>query len=488
MINPYSGYGNIVLGERLVGRERHIDAMLKRLASNGGSLSVVGEPRIGKSSLAKEVCRQLSSTYPERPIVWLDASTITSETELFVSLIDEVTDALEVNGPGVSDSLSQFAAMQVSNAYDAYRRCRKGLQSLNTQGIQPIVVLDEFDAIRQYENAAALTRRLRELIYHNYDTGLSCVLISRRSLANIESQLADVSNLDGVCEQIYLGPLNIEATLALARRGFDTWSFECSDYKLLWWFTGGHPYLAEMVLCLAHDMGNVADATNIVAANVFEFYERLRNILEEDNLFDQLVQLTVGPAWSLKSGSPDKLLRYGVIHKQEDNEFRGWSEHFQLYLEHCARETPSWEMWKETELALRNFIECVCQEHFGNDWLEVLTKRHKAVASLKEQCQKNMEKERRCFGPSASGRILEYTYPNQLWELISAEWAVFGPLLGKDKSYWCERFNQLSKVRTPTAHNRIVPDHEIVIAEGYCKELRARLTEVSLRGESVEAK
>ena len=47
MTNPFLGYGRVVTGDRLVGRE--VEKYLREIIRLGsGSLSIIGEPRIGK--------------------------------------------------------------------------------------------------------------------------------------------------------------------------------------------------------------------------------------------------------------------------------------------------------------------------------------------------------------------------------------------------------------------------------------------------------
>ena len=60
-----------------------------------------------------------------------------------------------------------------------------------------------------------------------------------------------------------------------------------------------------------------------------------------------------------------------------------------------------------------------------------------------------------------------------LWCILSNEWDLFRQIFQRDKKYWSHRFAHLSKVRTPSAHNRetVIPDYEVVLAEAYCKEM-----------------
>jgi hypothetical protein len=234
----------------------------------------------------------------------------------------------------------------------------------------------------------------------------------------------------------------------------------------------------------------VARGIETVVASLFEFYQHLQRILEEDKLFEQLLQIVVGPRWSVKAGSSEVALRYGLIRKIDEGAFQrygAWSGHFELFLQRCAREGSIWELWRETECAVREFIQDVCVLTYGDNWLEAVSKRHRGIADAVAGCEKRMIQERQNFGVAAIGGVLDYSYPMDLWCVISSEWELFRARLLRDKKYWAERFSHLAKVRTPTAHNRetVIPDHEIVLAHAYCKEILAALhnyREISLEG------
>jgi hypothetical protein len=73
--------------------------------------------------------------------------------------------------------------------------------------------------------------------------------------------------------------------------------------------------------------------------------------------------------------------------------------------------------------------------------------------------------------------LLDFTYPRDLFDIIFAEWTIFKNVIGKDKNYWNQRAQLLSKIRNPLAHNRdqLLHDYERDTAEGYCKEILATL-------------
>jgi hypothetical protein len=338
-----------------------------------------------------------------------------------------------------------------------------------------IVVLDEFDSIRLYADARSTIQRLRDVIDHRYATGLSAVLVSRRWLAALEQALPDVSNLCGVCDSMFVGPLpDMELAMMVARCAPE-WSVEDRDRELLRRCTGGHPFLAEMVLSNSWEERAIASGVKMSVGALFDYYEQVRRLLREEGLFDDLLQITVGPRWDVKAMAIEYLARYRVVRGTttgEDHMYRGFSEHFNGYLERCAREAPAWSVWSETEKALRALVEAVCYEAFGTAWIETLGRRNTSIRALVDGCRQRYESERRAFGSVPKATLLDFTYPGQLWQIIAAEWALFGRVLGHDRQYWSERFALLGRIRNPIAHNREgVPEHLIAISQGYCREI-----------------
>jgi hypothetical protein len=354
------------------------------------------------------------------------------------------------------------------------------LISLNRAGVRQVVVLDEFDAIRGFEDASVTIQRLRDLSYRKFETGLSAVFVSRRTLRNIEQQVADVSNLDNVCEQYCVRPFDGGGLAEMALRCADEWVVSEDDLNSLNWHTGGHPYLSEMILCNGLPSRSIHAGSAMSIASILEYYQHLERLLAEDALFEQLLQLVVGPRWSVRSGSHEILQRYGIVTQGSGPEGArpaAWSEHFQGYLEMRAREGDSWALWRETERAMRSCIEAVCTEAHGPTWIKDLSNKHPSVLKVMNECATRQERERNNFGFAEKLGILEYSYPMDLWCIIGVEWTHFQNVLKKDKKYWSDRFAHLSKIRIPSAHSReiVIPDHEIALAHAYCKEILAIL-------------
>lgn len=491
-MNPFAGYGAIVTGSRFVGRTSELGLLTERLSAYSGSISIIGEPRVGKSSLANAAVQSVRASNVKLPIAWLDVSTLPGSRELFEAILSEIVSECQNCGVEVPSGIAESSIGSVTSGYEAYRRCRLGLLALKRAGVHQILVLDEFDSVRRFDDAATTIQRIRDLIYRRFETGLVAVFISRRSLHHIEQQVADVSTLDNVCEQFCVRPFERVGLEEMLGRCKEEWDPSSEDRALLWWYSGGHPYLAEMILCCSYASRSIADGAKGVGASIYEFYEHLRRLLQEDDLFEQLLQVVVGPRWSVRTGSLEILQRYGLVRSAQveaGQQYSGWSEHFQLFLERSAREASIWALWRETECAIRDLIREKISRAYGDEWISALKVRHPNVAEAVSSCERRLAQERKVFGVAAVGGVLDYSYPMDLWSIIACEWDLFRGLLLHDKRYWADRFTHLAKVRTPTAHNRevVVPDHEIDLAQAHCKEILAVIREDRTRTLSTSA-
>ena len=149
--------------------------------------------------------------------------------------------------------LEQIRREPAATEYDAYRRCKRGLKLLHAEaGTRATLVLDDFDAVRDLPSPGTVIQHIRDLIEDPTLTGLSAVIVARRSLKMIEGQVRG-STLVGVCEVRYVKHLKREGVLAMAARGGPAWRPSPQEEEALWQAAGGHPFLAEMVLCHAWD-------------------------------------------------------------------------------------------------------------------------------------------------------------------------------------------------------------------------------------------
>lgn len=116
-------------------------------------------------------------------------------------------------------------------------------------------------------------------------------------------------------------------------------------------------------------------------------------------------------------------------------------------------------------------------EQYGDCWIEKLEKARPNLKAIFEQCHQAQKKEEKSFGSRASRNLIDFTYPQNLFAIIFAEWNTFKAVFGKDKNYWAQHSDLLARIRNPLAHNRdkALYDYERQIAEGYSKEILATI-------------
>ena len=470
-----------------MGRRAELDELVAALGGFDQNISLVGQPRVGKTSLVRAAIAAVA--VPQSvAIVEITLSSVLTPTEFFRDLLDSAEASCVASGIELPLAYASLRALPASDSYTSFVRCKRGFQSLSRLGAKLMLVIDEFDAVLKFAEQRETIFRLRELVYQQHLYGASAIIISRRSLSSIEAQVDGVSNLCGVVSHVmFLRPLHREAMLVMAGRCRPAWELADGDIKALWALTGGHPFLSEMVLYYGWSAKSVDEGRGRAMFQVLQHYALLRKELGEEGLFDALVQASVGPRWSLTHARREQLVCYGLIDAETE---RAYSEHYQEYLERCAREGATMDLWRETEVGLRDFVQAVLIKEIGDNWEADLTTRHGAehLVAIFNSARLIQERDKRSFG-DCSPRVLDYLYPLDLWEVIAVYWSVFAVLLpvsglqGKaQKSYWRQRFDLFAKVRNPTMHHRleVIPASQVTTATGYCRELLERIRMITV--------
>src|SRR5690606_19334885 len=89
--NPFDGYGHIIRGHQFIGRTHALQSIKDRIvsASEPGNLAIIGDHRIGKSSLAYIGIMERRDELLKRgriPI-WVNIANYDSQTDFFRSLV-----------------------------------------------------------------------------------------------------------------------------------------------------------------------------------------------------------------------------------------------------------------------------------------------------------------------------------------------------------------------------------------------------------------
>lgn len=251
MQNPFVA-GNSVDVQEFIGRTRETSWIVSRLSNRGQSIAVVGEPRIGKTSLLRYISapqkrQELYGELAERLIFqYIDATTCGSaftQTQFWWLALAPLAEKLPViDNPALTE---------------AYKTCeREGfgvyvLEKLFAQlrqvGWRIVLMLDEFDNLLTHPvlNKAEFYGGLRSL-----DTrceALALVIASRQSLEALNAATQDYSRLGSPYFNhmipVSLGAFSEKEIKTLLARG--NAYFKKADKEYLSHIAGGHPFLLQ---------------------------------------------------------------------------------------------------------------------------------------------------------------------------------------------------------------------------------------------------
>ncbi|OOP56541.1 MAG: hypothetical protein AYP45_08645 [Candidatus Brocadia carolinensis] len=473
-VNPYSGWGTPVSGERLVGRSQLLERIIQRIKSEA-HCSIVGLPRLGKTSVAREAIRLLQTTNAGVNVGYVTLDATSGPVQAYERILEEITFGT------VTDGIS-FRGLTHDDAYMEFLRT---LRQEKRSGHKSVVVIDEMDGIvrETFADASLFVSRMREVANDRDRYGVTFVFVSRLSLDMIQGDV-DCSTLAGLCEVVYLQPIELAGIMQLASRS--PISIETSGIDALCYFTGGHPFLAEVVMCEAVDGGHssldakaIETAQHAQAHEFTNMYRLLQQLLSREKMFDALCELVVGPQWQAINFHTVTLLKqYGLL--RSNNHFSGsvecMSQHLKDYLSLLTRTIPSWDLLGETERQLRNLVQDKMQESYGENWFEELRNRHPKKREVLDKLILQRDREKRMFGNAAADFILDYTYIGELKDLIFAEWDRYRAVFGDTKTEWEKKLQAVMRVRNPMAHYRPVPAEVLHEAENICKLLLVKLT------------
>ena len=197
------------------------------------------------------------------------------------------------------------------------------------------------------------------------------------------------------------------------------------------------------------------------------------DLMREDETFHKLLQILFGWAVDVTQIDIDDFLRYGLLQINEKGIYQAFSQHFQTYLKLLEHQIELKDVLRDMELAMRHLISQKMREKYGNHWITELEKTQPKVKHLFDRCRKEQQNFR---SRTSSLNLLDFTCLRELFDLIflKNEWEnTFKPIFGKDKEYWNQRRQFLSKIRNSLAHHRdqALYESERKIAEGYCKEI-----------------
>lgn len=307
--NPYSRGGESAASPHLVGREDSIASIINSFRVYA-HCSIVGLPGIGKTSVARACVQQMESA------AYVPMDAMRTPADVYEKILNE-TAAEGDESVAYHDCTDEDALQHFLNTLRRRRR----------QGRRCTVILDELDAIvhSHFSGGPLFIAQIREVANLQEKYGLTFGFVSRRSLDMIQGAV-DLSTLSGICRIEYLKPLDKSHVEQIAQLGGV--SLTADGLEALWDYTGGHPYLAELLLCEAVDQQPTSfdRAAFELAYQAQEdaftsFYRHLEKLFTYDNLFHHFREwLARRPPRIPPPYVPSVLQAYGLVKRKSNSD------------------------------------------------------------------------------------------------------------------------------------------------------------------------
>jgi hypothetical protein len=509
--NPFADYGNIIEGNRFVGRQYAIKSIHNRvLGSSYGNLAVIGLPKIGKSCLVWNALMVKKSELVKRNILIerISVSTIDSSYKFFNNLLCKALSSIRIQDKSLYKQLNTIHADYLVSHSDSEIELFFALIKSNNYRL--IYILDEFDTIIRFFGASEF-QFLRELSI-NPDTKVCLVTISRHTIEELEVRSYGSSTFHQVLTPLHLGMFS-EEDMSFYWSYFTSLGIEFHDeYKnKIRNYVGNHPFLLDLLnyhifntLCedrsLLYD--KILESTESeLRLNLYQAYNSAMNLLKEENLDSKVIQVILGPIFDVKLYELEKLLKFqfikscsikekidiignriGLENSDRKTSYVCFSNYFTEYLKLTISETNFWPLWSDTERNVRSLLKQYIEQKFGEDWETQYIIVHRASEGKIKEFQKLIDERARAlkkFGSLASNHLIDYTYPGDMYNLfISADWIWFKNVFGDPQKDWGARFNLLAEIRNPFAHNNheFVNEKKLTDGKFFCNAINERIS------------
>lgn len=260
IINPFI-YGKPVSGDQHINREEEIRTIFSRLI-NGECTAIVGEPRMGKTSLL----RRLASDTSQKK--WLNqqaASLIVIELDFYQEWLDvsktpkdfwkNVLDNIKIQ---ISDeTIRRQISLVEDNEYGS-ATLASFFQNLGRKNLRVVLLIDEFDAILTHPNfsTAEFLGGLRSLAMRD---GFQIITASIMSVEEMNLRFENSNPLGSPFFNHFIeinlkpfGYKDVGVLIDAALQGSGV-EFDRADRNFVVWISGRHPYRVQVACATLFD-------------------------------------------------------------------------------------------------------------------------------------------------------------------------------------------------------------------------------------------
>lgn len=314
-MNPFT-FGNPIKDPaRFIGRKTEIRQIVNRLLSSAHeSTSIIGERRMGKTSLLAYLANQEIATgfglTPDKFCpVYVDFQGLTDITpqrfwqRIFKKMTRSIRDENLIPAIKEISDLDEFDLFDLEDLFEA----------INDKGLTTILFMDEFEYVTQNPNFRGdFFGGLRALAIHH---GLALVPATRRELVDLcHSEELKGSPFFNIFANVVLRPFDRVDVDEMIREYLKDTEFLCStkDQDFIWELGGGYPFFVQMAghyLIEGKQQGLDGNALNTFTVSHFNeqadsHYMYLWSHSSESEKITALVLLTLGMQKPSKKNSP----------------------------------------------------------------------------------------------------------------------------------------------------------------------------------------
>lgn len=516
LTNPFSiRFGTTVPEELYVNRPIEESIITQRvLGKFFSNLSIVGLPKTGKSTIVSHCLVEKTDELAKEKtiVVYYQMGSTRSSLDFYKKIAKKFDSTFSLYYPDdnkytmfvqplvLEIRQSQYEEDATDLLDDYFKRVRH-------LGYKLILILDEFDRSQEIFTFEDF-QFLREVSYEAKEK-ICLVTCSRKPLNDLEKKapkedLSVFSMTFKICQIGMYDDQNIQTYWNLATNYWEHTEFHKSFVKYV---AGNNPWLMDVVNDFLFEHQHITDIAELlsgVKASLMEGYDHLISVLNSESLLNAAVQLVVGPLFDVTPVQIEKLLKYGFLKSvslEQKKDIYGGIEFgpiidgnsYVCFSDYCSWDfhrryyanIPYVKIWSETENELRKLIKVYLSERYSANWesemqtflINNLPYRGFNVAAWQSNVQTlkdNMNDMISKFPTMRGNHIVDFTLTSQIFNIfIKWDWTWFGGIFTGQKMEWHNKFDHLTKVRNPVAHNN--PGDikaEMDLARTYCTEIK----------------
>lgn len=254
--------------------------------------------------------------------------------------------------------------------------------------------------------------------------------------------------------------------------------------------TGAQPYWLDILMYhYVENEGRNKDFESLFNENsgvLYNEYERLMSLLDEQHLLNKLYQIVIGPAYDYTKADVQKLYDYGLI-GIENKQATLQSKKLLEYMRMKEATFDFYPLWNKTERRMRNLLKYKLKEKYGEKWEDdiktlYITPNCNSLSlggylDKAQKLQNTVAKQKDLYIQNASYSIIEALTTAGLFAFYVKEYKLFQSALGMDKNEFSKITMHLTKARNPYQHNNddLIDPAFKNLTKGYCELINKKI-------------